>query len=138
MPVEDGFATDGVQGSVGGPDPMGLAAAEPQPSLFVQIAEIPYPVPETAALRIMYFGQPVLLLVVVIGPGHHRAAGHDLAHRADRNLQVVAPCRNRAVRGFDHPDSDAGQWPAHADSPSLLGQRPGGGENLGTAHRHNR
>ena len=74
--VENGLAADRIHGAMRREHPVGLAAAEPEPALFVQIAHVAHAVPE-GAVRICNLGEPGLFRPVVIGRGHHRAVHHD-------------------------------------------------------------
>ena len=137
MSVEHGFTGDGEQRFLRGDDPMGLAPAEPEASLVVEITEVAHPVHQRRRrpLGRSNLGGPGGLRALEIGLCDHGALDDDLADRADRRSEVVSPHVDRFIRDADHLDPHPGDRLADADSRPEVGVVARLAENFVAADR---
>src|SRR5690606_17474488 len=143
--VVDLLDADGVQGPGGGPHPLGLLAAEPEPALLVEVADVAGAMDGLASLADL--GEAVSLLASPVGPRDHRPLDRDLADFAFRYDELVAPVLDGRVDETDDPHRRALDRKAHADAGTahrplagigekLLGGDAGQRQRLGGAIKH--
>src|SRR6185369_8062719 len=101
MGIENPFHGDGVQGSRCRPHPMAFPATEPDPSFFIEVTQIPHPVPETAG-RIRDLCQACSFRTAEIGCRDLRSTDRYLADLTVCYREVFRPDIDRLVSDPDN------------------------------------
>ena len=100
MGIEYTLHRDGVEGVLRRDDPMGFAAAEPDPAALVQIAHISHAVPDAAG-RIGYFCHSGRFVTIKIGAAYLRAAYGDFTDCTGGKRQAAAPLADGRIADRD-------------------------------------
>lgn len=118
MRVEDSFAAHGVEVPVAGTYPLRGAAAEPQPSFGVEVADVSGPVPDAGGFAARAFlghlVRGVRLGCSVVAAADGFALDQDLPDAPGRQARCGVQAGERAVGDGDDGHTGAGDGPADA------------------------